>query len=550
MNVLNLKKKLIFEVVRVRLFLEVLNQPKHKPWVRKTNHSKMQRISELSTSDIGKIVTIAGWVESIRYQKKLVFFELRFGALKRDTIQCVSSGASLDVCSLFCKDSYVELSVLIKKVPDGHSTLSGIECEIQSVKHESPSCTDITTRVCSTSGPETKFKERHLYVRELQMRQYAALTSLVLSVLRKTFESFDCEEILPPLFGSVKCEGGSDVFTMDHLGTPVYMTQSSQMYLEAMVPVQGPVYCIQPSFRAEKSHTRRHLTCFTHAECELSGFDSFDAFVEFLQEFVKRFLQRLIKKDKKGILEEIQRKKFVEAYLTKGFKVLSHKEAIQKLREFDIKKTDGSDFEEMDDIPEAQERKLIDTIDQIVFLTKFPIMTKAFYTASDSDPTRALAADVEFPHVGEIMGCSMRECVYEELKKKLKLFTLRDLGDEVIDLCSEKVELVAEIRSSVLSRDAEKLESILQRAVQSLITGFKPSPATDPTIWAKYKKIEKDITDIPYEKYQWYFDLRRYGSGKTGGFGLGVERLICWLAGADSVKHVTMWPRFDGQLTP
>ncbi|AYV85530.1 MAG: asparaginyl-tRNA synthetase [Satyrvirus sp.] len=516
-------------------------------------------ISLLTKGDEDSQIIICGWVDRIRYYKSNIFFELRDGPLKNDIVQCIGTSE----CSNFCKESYVEVQGIVKKVPEKHSTNTGIEFHVQKILCHSPSNPDISGRLCASASYDTQLDERHIYVRGNTIRTAAAITDLVLRTLRKTFKSFGCYEIVPPMYGDVKCEGGSNVFVMNHLGTPVYMTQSSQMYLECMVPALGNTYCIQPSFRAEKSHTRRHLTCFTHAECELHGFQTFDDFIFFLKHFLNRFFGFIVTKDTKGILKNTMRNEklsiyeFVEDYIKKDFIVMSHSEAVSELVKRSIKKSDGSDYMDLDDIPEAAERNLIDSIDKIVLLTKFPSMTKAFYTASDpTDKARSLSVDIEFPGVGEIFGCSMREYDYEKLREKLELFTLRDVSDKILDMLENMnhPEIVSEIKTKIELMEVNNLRTILMKAILVLETHEKNLPEYKFDLFSlvkeKYDTLRKEVQDIPYKSYQWYFDLRKYGSGKTGGFGLGVERLVAWLTGAYTVKEVTMFPRFDGRLSP
>lgn len=501
-------------------------------------------IRNLSIKDIDKIITVSGWVDEIRYQKKTIFFNLRDNALISDTIQCVGDNI---LCKEFCKETFVKIKCKVNRVPDKFKTRNGIELQVLEILYYLKSDSNFSSIVRMDSGAETKFDQRHLFLRDKTMRAYGQLTALCLSSLRKTFKNCGCTEIIPPLFGSVKCEGGSDVFQMDHLGTKVFMTQSSQMYLEATLPIFGRTFCIQPSFRAEKSHTKRHLTCFTHAECELNGFDTFEKFLDFLKNFINEFFKTILKKDKFGVLEELGRKEFLENFSKKEFMILSHIEAIKLLNEKGITKTDGSKFDEYDDIPESQERKLIDELDKIVLLTKFPSITKAFYSLSDpKDITRALACDVEFPGVGEIIGSSLREYDYDQLTKKLELFTLRDTSEKILDLLKiyndKYSDLIKQINDCIKKMDAKDLKTSLIEAIE-IINTLKPKDII-------IDDLKKEIMEIPYDAYQWYFDLRKYGSALTGGFGLGVERMITWLAGVDNVKTVTMFPRFDGRLKP
>lgn len=518
--------------------------------------TKMAR--ELDITFVGKQVIVSGWIHTIRYSKKIIFFELRDGLTPDDIVQCVGS-RSICICMSdivedkeFSKETYVEILFTVSKVPEKHHTKKGFEMKVEKVLYASSSDTDFSGRVPKDAGPHVKLVERHLYVRDEKMRLYAGLTDLVLRAIRKTFRRMKCTEIIPALFGSVKCEGGSDVFEMDHMGETAFLTQSSQMYLEASVPATGDCYCIAPSFRKEKSATRRHLSCFTHVEAEFSGAKSLPIYIMLLQQFIMKLFSSLLEEDDEGILKALDRKSFVEEWMGKEMMILEHKDAIKLLKEYGITKKDGTDYEEHDDIKEAEERQLIDKIDKIVFLTKFPLMSKAFYSKTDpDDPTRAACVDVEFPGVGEIIGAAVREDDYETLKQKLELFTLRDISDEIIERMQEYVEedgdlscicdqQKMEMEQAIHLMDIEKVRSILLTCLDTF------SVFTH----AEKEKFTKAITEIPYDSYDWYFDLRKYGAGRTAGFGLGLERFVTWIAGAHSVKDTTMFPRFMGYLKP
>lgn len=516
-----------------------------------------RRIHDLTLSDEGKTVELCGWVQNIRYGKTITFLEFQDGPLPDDTVQAV--GAK-EMCfdqkgRQFCKETYAVIIGKVSRLPSKYKTVKGFEIHIEKVLLANPSDPEFSNIVLDDSGPEIKLDNRHLYLRFPIMQVYSLVTDLTLKSLRKTFDKFNCIEVMVPAFSGVKCEGGSDVFEMDHLGTPVFLSQSGQMYLEVMTAaLRSPTFCIEKSFRAEKSATRRHLSTFTHAEAEFHSIKTFEQYLELLQDFVKTFLTFMIEDDDRRILDQLDefgtliktgekktRRQIIISYLEKGFLVLEHKDAIKMLRERGIKKMDGTDYEDMDDIKEAQERQLIDQLDQIILLTKFPLMSKAFYTATDpTDGTRALACDIEFPGVGEIFGTSVRESDYETLRQKLKLFTLRDLAGEFENIF-EKSE-IDKIKKAVLCQDAELLEHTLISCLDSIRTMNIEGICVE--------KLEEQVKNIPYKTYDWYFDLRKYGAGMTAGFGIGVERLVTWITGAHSIKDVCNFPRFLGRVTP
>jgi asparaginyl-tRNA synthetase len=502
------------------------------------------KISDINLEHVDKTIRLTATVRSKRIAKFAIFLEIDDGS---GLIQCVCNRQKFDEIVLalgkgeVCKQAYIYLEGVVKKLPERAKSFKPVEIEITQILHHSPSNPDLDEHI--QEGAKTKAKKDfpHLYGRFDTPVLFAKIHDLVFRSLIKTSEHFGMLHIDAPSYGSVKCEGGSEVFEMNHFGKQVYFTQSSQLYLEDMIGrVKKAVYCCQKSYRAEKSRTKRHLTEFTHYECEMKDFigpTCFEDFISFLKQFIIKLFEFVQELDTEKLIDRLSgdRRAFILKYMEKPMVTLSHEDAIKLLVEQQIKKPDGSNYGPLDDIPEAAERALIDKLDSIVILTKFPTMTKAFYTKTDeTNKERALAADVEFPGVGEIIGSSLREDDYEKLKYKLKLFTLRDIAGDLIEYC--ETALFADhtiparkdyINSTIMSQDADALEAALNELIDVIFDAEKK------------EYFRGLVRDIPYDSYKWYFDLRKYGFQMTGGFGLGVERLVTWIIGPDCEYDIT-----------
>jgi asparaginyl-tRNA synthetase len=268
------------------------------------------------------------------------------------------------------------------------------------------------------------------------------------------------------------CEGTSTLFETDFHGTPAYLTQSGQLYMEAAAAAFGKAYCFGPTFRAEKSKTRRHLAEFWMVEPEVAFMDldgDADLAEDFLVSIVSRVLDR--RKEELAVLE---RDITHLARVQKPFPRIRYAEAIRILQET------GNATQHGDDFGGDEETVISARFDRPVIVTHYPISLKAFYFKRDpADLSLALNLDVLAPEgYGEIIGGGQRE------------------------------------------DDLAQLEAAL----------------------AHHK--------LPAEPFEWYTDLRRYGSFPHAGFGLGLERTVAWLCGLPHVRETSPFPRMLNRLRP
>ncbi|KAK3044049.1 asparagine--tRNA ligase, partial [Coniosporium uncinatum] len=229
----------------------------------------------------------------------------------------------------------------------------------------------------------------------------------------KAYEEIKMQKVSPPAFVQTQCEGGATLFSLKYYEEEAYLTQSSQLYLETCLPSMGDVYCIEKSFRAEKSLTRRHLSEYTHVEAELD-FITFEDLLKHLEWIIYRVLEITFSDPKvKAIIEKLNPEFQMPS---KVFKRMRYEDAIQWLNERNILTDEGKPHEFGDDIAEAAERKMTDEIGLPIFLTHFPVPIKSFYMPPDAEDKRVTeSVDVLMPGVGEIVGGSMRIYDYNTL---------------------------------------------------------------------------------------------------------------------------------------
>lgn len=370
-----------------------------------------------------QIVSVLGFAHSIRSGKKFTFIELRYGAYQVQVVTKTETLPPLTTCS------YIMVQGVVSKLPEGKYTTGKISMEIRDAFIVVLGLADESTpsKCPPGSSTEVQLLERHHYFRDVDFARKMRIWDLLLQAFRLHYREREAVEITPPSFTGVECEGGATLFKLEHPGkssqTPMtaFLTQSSQFALEMMLPGVGDCYCIAPSFRAEHSHTRRHLTEFTHIECEWGGILKFEDHLEKLRDLMQSVVSKFLQLAEAELKECGKFERVSElCEMTKDILVLEHKDAISELHRLGITRDDGTPFGERDDIPEKQERELIDKIGKIVFLTKFPREFKSFYMALDpEDPSRVLGCDVEVPGVGEIIGSGVREADAKMLEDRL-----------------------------------------------------------------------------------------------------------------------------------
>ncbi|KAI0261275.1 asparaginyl-tRNA synthetase [Gloeopeniophorella convolvens] len=449
------------------------------------------------TSLRGKRVRVFGWVHRLRSQKDIIFVVLRDGT---GYLQAVLSGvpAQTYAALTLTLESTVELVGTLQQVPEGKTAPGGHELVVDFWRTVGPAPGGedaFTNRLNEQSEASILADLRHLVLRGENASSVLRLRAAMLSAFRSTYAEHHLLEVTPPCLVQTQVEGGATLFKLDYYGQSAFLTQSSQLYLETCLPSLGDVFCVQESFRAENSHTRRHLSEYTHLEAELA-FITFDDLMGHIETIICETVDKLLKDDASAALIKQLNPDFAPP--ARPFKRMAYVDAIAWLNAHDIKReaedADGNTLRDADgkpimvahavgdDIAEAAERQMTDIIGTPVFLHGFPAALKAFYMKKIPGAGGAHAftesCDLLMPGVGEIVGGSMR---------------IAD-GDELL---------------AGYARE-----------------GIDPAP------------------------YYWFTDQRKYGTCEHGGYGLGVERFLAWLAKRYTVRECSLYPRWPGRATP
>jgi asparaginyl-tRNA synthetase len=425
-------------------------------------------VDALSGHD-GERVTIKGWVAARRSSGKIHFLQVRDGT---GTVQCVMSRADVSP-DVFERAGHLaqESSVIVTgavradaRAPIGYEIGAG-DVSLVSAAEGFP----ITPK---EHGVAFLLDHRHLWLRSSRQHAILRVRSEIVRACREYFDDRGFTLVDAPIFTPAACEGTTTLFAVDYFGEPAYLTQSGQLYLEAAAMAFGKAYCFGPTFRAEKSKTRRHLTEFWMVEPEVAYLDlagDMNLAEDFLVHVVGRVLER-----RRPELEHLGRAIEPLERVRAPFPRISYDEAVAILQR------KGHDRPWGDDFGAEEETDLSQEFDRPVLIHRYPRQCKAFYMKTDPANERvALCVDVLAPEgYGEIIGGGQREDDWQTLRDKI------------------------------------------------------------------------DHHGLPREAFDWYLDLRRYGSVPHAGFGMGIERLVTWVCGLHHVRETIPFPRMLERLRP
>jgi asparaginyl-tRNA synthetase len=363
------------------------------------------RIRDILSSDyIGKEVTLRGWVYRLRKQKGNTFVLLRDD--RGSIIQCVFPSSHLGDLT---RESSVQVSGILKqdpRAPEGGFEVTGTDLKIFQVSEKDYPLGEY-------QSAELLLDNRHLTLRTRKMVEIAKLRSSIFKFLRQWFLDNDWLEITPPLIVKGSVEGGSTLFKLDYFGDQAFLSQSAQLYLEAMIFSLGPVWSLTSSFRAERSRTVRHLAEFSHLECE-SPWVSLEDLLEIHEGLIKYTIDKTIKERGESLeFLKIDANRFT--YLGQPFHKITYDQAIEKLKSLDfrIAEHEGKlrSIRWGDDLNIDSERELTAKMMTPLFITGYPIEVKPFYVKESPDRSgTSLTFDLLGPQgYGELSSGGMRE---------------------------------------------------------------------------------------------------------------------------------------------
>ncbi len=418
----------------------------------------------------GQRVIIKGWLHARRSSGKIHFLTIRDGS---GFIQGVVSKAAVDEDTFRTADHLTqETSIIVSGAVRADARApGGFELDLATLEVVGPSVDyPITPK---EHGVDFLMDRRHLWIRSERQSAVLRVRAEVIAAVRAFFDDRGFILADTPIFTPAACEGTSTLFPVQYFDdTTAYLTQSGQLYNEANAMALGRVYCFGPTFRAEKSKTRRHLSEFWMVEPEVA-FAKLDDVVELAEDLVVAVVTRVLER-RRTELGRLDRDISKLELVQKPFPRITYDDAVKMLNE------KGQPFEWGGDFGAPDETLLASSFDRPVAVTRYPSEVKAFYMEPDPQrPDVALCVDVLAPEgYGEIIGGSERIADYDLLLRRIKEH------------------------------------------------------------------------DLPPEAFEWYLDLRRYGTVPHGGFGMGIERVVTWICGLDHLREAIPYARTLNRLYP
>lgn len=430
----------------------------------------------------GETVILKGWVYNRTDKGRLKFLQLRDGS---GVIQGVLSKkevseAAWAAAETLTQESAVEITGMVRadeRAPGGYE-LSVTDLQVVHVAH------DGYPIQLKEHGVGFLMEHRHLWIRTPRQAAILRIRATIIKAIRDWLDDNGFTLVDNPILTPAAVEGTSTLFEVDYFGEPAFLSQSGQLYNEANIFALGPVYCFGPTFRAEKSKTRRHLTEFWMVEPEIP-FCDLEMLMEVEEKFVSYIVQQVLAKHREELVTVLERDVSALEKVVPPFPRISYDEAVAQLRQLyeeegDPERKELLYLEEGSDFGSPHETELTKLFDRPVFVYHYPAAVKAFYMETvEGAPHLSRSVDLLAPEgYGEVIGGGQR---------------------------------------------ATSVELLEQRLVEH---------------------------QLPREPYEWYLDLRRYGSVPHSGFGLGVERTVAWLCGLPHVRETGAFPRMLEKMYP
>ncbi|PYS53928.1 MAG: asparagine--tRNA ligase [Acidobacteria bacterium] len=421
---------------------------------------------------VGGEVTLRGWVHNKRSSGKIQFLIVRDGTGYIQAV-VVKNAVSPEIFTAADSLTHESSLAVTGKVRQDSRAPSGFELDVTDLKvYQEVSKEEPFPITPKEHGIEFLMDNRHLWIRSARQRAILKIRHEIIRAVRDFFDNDGFTLCDTPVLTPAACEGTTSLFEVKYFDEQAFLTQSGQLYNEATAAALGKVYCFGPTFRAEKSKTRRHLTEFWMVEPEVA-FATVEDMMDLAERMITFIVQRVLER-RSSELKSLERDFSKLEKISTPFPRISYDEALNILQK------NGSEIQWGGDFGGGDETIISQQFEKPVLVHRYPSAIKAFYMEPDPNrPDVALCVDVLAPEgYGEIVGGGQRAASYDLLVARLKEHGL------------------------------------------------------------------------PREVFEWYLDLRKFGSVPHAGFGMGIERAVAWICGLEHVRETIPFPRMLNRLSP
>jgi asparaginyl-tRNA synthetase len=446
---------------------------------------------------VGQTITLQGWLYDKTHKGKLIFMQVRDGSGRCQAVLFKGDfdEAVFEAAKALPQESSIRITGEVKADPRAPGVPGGFELGAKAIEIvQTAADYPITPK---EHGVEFLMDQRHLWIRSSRQWALLRIRATIMRAIREFLDNDGFVEMSTPTLTPAAAEGTSNLFEVDYFEDRAYLAQTGQLYNEANIFAFGKVYCFGPTYRAEKSKTRRHLTEFWMVEPEIA-YCNFDQLLELEERFVSHIVHTVLRVNT-AELKVLDRDISKLAHIAPPFPRMTYDDAVAKLKEIQaalragqpVLRHDGAPLQGIDDpalldiewgmdFGSPHETALTQLYAKPVFVTGFPTAVKAFYMEPyPNRPEVCMSADLLAPEgYGEIIGGSQRIYDHDTLLKRIE----------------------------------------------------------------EHK--------LPVENYRWYLDLRKFGSVPHAGFGLGVERTVAWITGIEHIRETSPFPRMLNRMYP
>lgn len=502
-------------------------------------------IKELSTK-AGETVVLKGWVQNKRESKGLVFLYLRDGT---GICQCIVNLNDVsETCFELASSSGLETSLEVEgKVVLDERQVGGAEVHVSDIRLIGVSNDYPIAK--KEHGVEFLADQRHLWLRSRRQWAIMKVRNTIIFAIHRFFQEQGFVQMDAPILTANACEGTTDLFETDFYGQPAYLSQSGQLYGEAMAMAMGKIYTFGPTFRSEKSKTRRHLSEFWMIEPEMAFYDIFQN-MDLIEDFI-RFVVQEVLKECKPELEILERDTEPLEKVAQTFVRLTYDEAVRIIR--------GEDSVEGKNTLDTLQSDLEQTVARIAELEADNTEREAAIAAGGMKKGKVVfnrsRIDKQKNEIKELQELERNIPNWIDSAKNFEYGGDFGGSDETVLTRMFQVPVMVydwphAVKAFYLKRNPDDLrfargvDLLAPEGYGEIVGGGERE--TDEKL-LKEKIIEHEL---PMEEFEWYLDLRRYGSVPHAGFGLGLERLVAWVCKLHHVRETIPFPRMYGRVRP